>query len=240
LLTPDRYVQVRLGDQLSYFKRRAVKLERQLKLIQWSIYIIGGLGTLLAAINQQVWIAVTTAVAAALTTYLSYRQTENTLTKYNQSSTDLENVKSWWMALPGEEQEKQINLDALVDHTEKVLQSELDGWVQQMQDALAELRKGQEKAPEREEPQNSPTPAAVEGAAVTESPAQPDATAGDGNIETPAEPEIASDEASQPESDADDENSEAAPPEPDTDPPTGDEPAPEPDGTGDNSVGVGS
>jgi hypothetical protein len=149
-LTPDRYVQVRLGDQLAYYQRKAVRLEGQLKVVQWSIYIIGGMGTLLAAINQQIWIALTTAVAAALTTYLSYQQTESSLIKYNQAATDLANVKSWWTALPAEDQGKQENVDALVDHTEKILQSELDGWVQQMQNALAELRKGQEKAPENE------------------------------------------------------------------------------------------
>ena len=148
LLTPDRYVEVRLGDQLNYYRKKAVRLERQLKLIQWSIFIIGGLGTLLAAINQQVWIAFTTALAAALTTYLSYQQTESTLTKYNQAATDLNNVKSWWLALPPDEQAKPENVTTLVDHTEQVLQSELDGWVQQMQNALAELRKNQEQAPE--------------------------------------------------------------------------------------------
>ncbi|HEV2825992.1 MAG TPA: DUF4231 domain-containing protein [Pyrinomonadaceae bacterium] len=148
MLTPDRYVQVRLEDQLGYYKRSALKHEKKLKFFQWVIYIIGGLGTLLAAINQQVWIALTTALATALTTYLSYQQTERTLTKYNQSFTDLDNVKSWWTALPAEDQTKQENLDTLVKHTEDVLQSELDGWVQQMQNALAELRKDQVKAPE--------------------------------------------------------------------------------------------
>ena len=150
VLSPDRYVQVRLADQLKFYKNRAVKHEKKLKAIQWAIFIIGGLGTLLAAVNQQVWIALTTAVAAALTTYLSYQQTESTLTKYNQAFTDLENVKLWWSALPADEQAKQESVDALVDHTEKVLQSELDGWVQQMQNALAELRKGQAQATERE------------------------------------------------------------------------------------------
>ena len=157
VLTPDRYVQVRLEDQLAFYKRGSLKLERTLQRVQWSIYIIGGVGTLLAAVNQQVWIALTTALAAALTTYLSYKQTEGTLTKYNQAYTDLDNVKSWWTALPAAEQAKQENVDTLVDHTEQVLQSELDGWVQQMQNALAELRKGQEKAPETKDG-STPTP----------------------------------------------------------------------------------
>ncbi len=158
VMTPDRYVQVRLGDQLRYYRRKAVKHERKLKVIQWSIFIIGGVGTLLAAINRQVWIALTTALAAALTTYLSYEQTESTLMKYNQAATDLDNVRSWWTALPSAEQTKQDNVDVLVDHTERVLQSEMDGWVQQMQNALAELRKGQEKAPENAQPPPEPDP----------------------------------------------------------------------------------
>jgi hypothetical protein len=149
VLTPDRYIQVRLGDQLSYYRGKTITFERKLKLIQWSIYIIGGLGTFLAAINRQVWIALTTALASALATYLSYQQTENSLMKYNQASTDLDSIRRWWTALPAEDQGNQDNVDALVEHTEKVLQSELDGWVQQMQNALEELRKAQ--APQTDE-----------------------------------------------------------------------------------------
>jgi hypothetical protein len=183
-LTPDRYVQVRLGDQLNYYRTKAVKQERQLNVIQWSIFIVGGLGSLLAAINRQVWIALTTAVAAALTTFLSFRQTESIVTKYNQTATDLNNVKAWWTALPPAEQAKQINIDALVDHTEQVLQSELDGWVQQMQNALAELRKGQAQAAEKEEKSGSTPPPVVDASTPPPTyegnvPATDEANAGD-------------------------------------------------------------
>jgi hypothetical protein len=150
-LTPDRYVEVRLGDQLNYFKRTSVKLEKQLKALYWLTFLIGGVGTYLAAIDLQIWIALTTSIVAAFGTYLGYRQTENTLTKCNQAATDLCNVRSWWNALSAEQQAQQINIDSLVEHTEQVLQSELDGWIQQMQNALAELRKGQETQPEKEE-----------------------------------------------------------------------------------------
>jgi hypothetical protein len=157
MLAPDRYVEVRLGDQLNYFRRKTVKLEKRLKVIQWTIFVLGGLGTLLAAIQLQVWIALTTAIGAALATFLSYQQTENTLMKYNQAATDLDNVKSWWTALPAEEQARPETVTTLVDHTEKVLESELDGWVQQMQNALAELRKGQAQASEKESGTGGPS-----------------------------------------------------------------------------------
>ncbi|MEN3330974.1 MAG: hypothetical protein V7641_339 [Blastocatellia bacterium] len=150
-LTPDRYVDLRLGDQLNYFHRRAVKLERELKALYWLTFIIGGAGAYLAAIEQQAWIALTTAIVAALGTYLAYRQTESSLMKYNQMATDLANVKAWWTALSAEEQARPQHIDSLVEHTEQALQSESDGWVQQMQNALAALRKDQGPATKKEE-----------------------------------------------------------------------------------------
>ena len=144
-LTPDRYVTFRLDDQLRYFQRKTVRMEKQLVWLYWLMFIIGGIGTYLAAIGMQAWVALSTSIVAALGTFLGYRQTESTLTKYNQAATDLTNVKAWWDSLSAEEQSQQVNIDSLVSHTERVLQSELTGWVQQMQNALADLRKGQEQ-----------------------------------------------------------------------------------------------
>lgn len=144
-LTPDQYVNIRLADQLGYFQNKTLKLEKLLTLLQWLTFIVGGIGTYMAAIGMQAWVALSTSIVAAFGTYLGYRQTENTLQKYNQSATDLANIKSWWDALSSEEQASRANIDSLVDHTEGILQSELDGWIQQMQNALAGLRKTQEQ-----------------------------------------------------------------------------------------------
>ena len=139
-LTPERYVTLRLGDQFDYYQDKTTKLEWQLRLLQWSIYILGGVGTLLAAMAFELWIALTTALAAACMTYLGYQQIENTLMKYNQAATDLANVQGWWMALSLDERANQQNVDTLVEHTEKILESEHTGWVQEMHDTLVELR----------------------------------------------------------------------------------------------------
>jgi hypothetical protein len=141
LLTPDRYVNVRLEDQLDYYKRKAARLSRILTVYQWLILIVGGVGTYLAVVSQQVWIAVTTAIVAALTSYLGYTRTEDSLTKYNQAKAELANIKWWWTALSPNEKASQEHVDLLVDHTEKVLAAELDNWVQLKQNGLAELRK---------------------------------------------------------------------------------------------------
>jgi conflict system pore-forming effector with SLATT domain/uncharacterized protein DUF4231 len=139
-LTPERYISLRLVDQLIYYQGKTVSLEWRLRLLQWLIYIFGGVGTVLAAAGFDLWIALTTALAAACTTYLGYQQIENSLIKYNQAATDLANVHGWWMALSLDERADSHNVDTLVEHTEKILGRELTGWVQEMHNALAELR----------------------------------------------------------------------------------------------------
>jgi hypothetical protein len=142
-LPPERYVEVRLEDQLRYFRKRTRRLDRQFRVIYWLTLIIGGVTTLLAAISQreQIWIAVTVPLTTALGMFLNYRQTESNLLKFNQAVADLDSIKSWWLALPPAEKSRQRNIDLLVQRTETVLQAELDGWVEQMKNALADLQK---------------------------------------------------------------------------------------------------
>jgi hypothetical protein len=61
LLSPEPYLAVRVADQLRYYRRSALKLHRALVAWQGAILGLGGLGTLLAALDHSVWVAVTTA-----------------------------------------------------------------------------------------------------------------------------------------------------------------------------------
>lgn len=156
VLSPDRYLAIRLGDQLNYYQLKMTKLDRQLKRLQVLIYILGGIGTLLAALKTELWIPLTIALVGAFATYLEFQQVENTIMKYNQAATDLANVQSWWIALPDDAKKDPKNVDKLVGSTEKILQSELSGWVQKMEDALAKLKEIQEKEQAQKEPSNQP------------------------------------------------------------------------------------
>lgn len=141
-LSPEKYLEVRLGDQLCYFTEKKIPpMELTLRLLNWSIFIIGGISTLLAALGQSIWITITTSFITSLSAYLAYRQTENRLVKYNRTAANLSNIKIWWNGLSAEDQSKQANIDILVDNTEQVLQSEINNWVQQMLNALAGLQK---------------------------------------------------------------------------------------------------
>jgi hypothetical protein len=73
-LTPDDYLKARIGDQISYYKERTVRLDGRLKIFHWLIYIPGGIGTFLTAVGFELWVALTTALVALFTTFLEYRQ----------------------------------------------------------------------------------------------------------------------------------------------------------------------
>lgn len=139
-ITPARYIELRLDDQLAYFQSKTVSLERQLRWLQILILVAGAVGTLLAAIHLELWIAVTTSLATAFTSFLAYQQTEQTLVQYNQTVTDLENLKSWWTKLTPAERRDAQNVDRLIEFTEKALEAEMVGWGQRMEDALEKLR----------------------------------------------------------------------------------------------------
>jgi hypothetical protein len=150
-LTPDRYLPLRLADQYNYYKRKTVKLQSQLSRLQWIIYIVGGAGTLLVALGLELWIALTTALVSAFTTYLEYQQVENTLIRYNKTATDLNRIMVWWEALTVEEQADPKNVDKLVERTETVIHSEHAAWVQEMQDVIDEMSAQQKDKEDKEE-----------------------------------------------------------------------------------------
>ncbi len=140
-LTPDRYIKFRLDDQCAYYRLRAPEWNRQLRVYQSLIIIASGFGALLAAINLALWLPLATALGAAFALYLENMQVVNTLTKYNQAATNLEDVKQWWTALPESEKKEQESFNKLVEATEKILESEQESWVQNMQNAIDKLYK---------------------------------------------------------------------------------------------------
>ena len=157
---PERYISLRLADQLTYYQGKTVRLERGAALAMADLHPWWR-GHFARGSRFDLWIALTTVLAVACATYLGYQQIENSIIKYNQAATDLTNVHGWWMALSLDERADPNNIDTLVEHTEKILGNELTGWVQEMHNALADLRARQTR------------PAAGDDAAQTRADPQP-------------------------------------------------------------------
>ena len=91
-LDPEMYLERRLEDQLKWYRRKVNQLDQ--KRWQWAIYILGGVGTFLAAVNLnlEIWIAVTNGTVTAIAAYIAMRNIETTMTAYNQAATDFEGI----------------------------------------------------------------------------------------------------------------------------------------------------
>jgi hypothetical protein len=138
-LTVEQYLAYRLFDQLSWYRSKTVKLDRQWQILQWSIYVLGGLGTFLAAMQVQIWITITNAIATAISSFLDFKQLDSTLVCYNQAASNLENVLCWWYALTDEARTDSENIKKLVKSTEGVIHSATSSWVAEMSEALSGL-----------------------------------------------------------------------------------------------------
>jgi len=147
MLSPENYLDIRLEDQLGFYVGKTAKLEKRLRRLEWLVYIVGGVGTMLAAFNMELWVALTGALVAAFGTHMKYEMLQETLTKYNQAAVALTNVRSWWISLSAAEQAKKTNITMLIENTEGILRSEFSSWIQEMQDTIAALQK---EEPEQE------------------------------------------------------------------------------------------
>lgn len=143
-LDADRYVEMRLADQLSYYRGKVDDLDRRRSLLQLLTIVAGGAGTLLAAAGFEIWIGLTTAISGAALAHLGYLQVDNTIIAYNQSAAQLAGLVREYRAA----KEDQPSPEALhlVTRGEAVLTTELSGWVQQMSDAMHELQQQQSEA----------------------------------------------------------------------------------------------
>lgn len=157
-LTPETYIDWRLDDQKAYLQRKSLKLDRHRRL-QWTIAELGGVGTFLAAVGQEIWIPVSVALGAALTSYLEQRSREDQdvaasaagaasdplvrshrtalVAIHNAAVLRLENIKTWWLGL-GVESRGDVRFSDLVRRTETVLQSDVAQWAGELQETLAE------------------------------------------------------------------------------------------------------
>jgi len=138
-LSSEEYISERLNSAFSYYRKNSKKLSKSLQLYQWSIYLLGGLSTLLATTGLQAWVAVSSCLIGTVSSFLELKRIEATLVGYNQAGDDLYNINVFWDSLDDETRKKPDNIKKLVETTERAIQSENNSWLQDMQDKLKEL-----------------------------------------------------------------------------------------------------
>ncbi|WP_254721889.1 DUF4231 domain-containing protein [Kovacikia minuta] len=146
-LNAETYMARRLEDQFDRYRSKAKELNSQLYVLQWGIYIFGGIGTLLAAVKLGAWVAVTISLTSVFSSFLEFKRIEETLISYNQAADSLYDIRVLWDSLSDQEKNKSENFELLVKTTEETIQRENESWLQNMQDSLVEFYKKIDKTP---------------------------------------------------------------------------------------------
>jgi hypothetical protein len=159
-LDAERYVAIRLGDQLSYYRGKVRDLDRRRAALQFLTVAAGGVGAIVAVAGLEIWIGLTTAISGAALSHLGYLQVDNTIVAYNQSAARLAGLEREFRAGYAAARSPEA-LHDLVTRGEAVLTTELAGWVQQMTDAMREQQAQQSEAASKVEPdRDGPAPPA--------------------------------------------------------------------------------
>ena len=146
-------MELRLADQRAYYQKKIVDLQRHLLRGRLLILLIGGVGTLLVALNLDLGMALAASATAAVATWLAHRRVEDNLLLFNRSAAQLANLYTWWTALPEAEKRSPARVRELVNSTEAALQGEATQWLEAMQQAQAPRpAPGAAKAPAEQAP----------------------------------------------------------------------------------------
>jgi conflict system pore-forming effector with SLATT domain/uncharacterized protein DUF4231 len=137
-MTAEDYVALRIEDQLRYYHARLRAYDRRRKGLQGVAVGASSAGALVAVAGGQMWVALTSVVAAAPLAYLAHLQVEKTIVTYNQSVAQLDDMLRRWHARASRIPTRHA-LARLVNATEAILTAEQGAWVEEMTEALHEL-----------------------------------------------------------------------------------------------------
>ena len=139
-MTPAQYLELRLADQMGYYRSKIGRLNTQAQWLHGASIVASTAGTVLALLHLSIGIPFTAAVATACISFLQQRQIEILLAQYNKSCNSLARVESWWRnELTDAEREQADNRDKLVSLTEDILSAELTSWAQKLSEAMAKM-----------------------------------------------------------------------------------------------------
>ena len=137
-LDGDEYLRYRLINQRDWHRARIRQRQRERQRIQLTILAMGGFGALLAALAGPwvAWVAVSAAIASALTGWEQLRGLDETIMIYSRVILELTIVRDEWESNARETRCRE-NFTRLVRSAEGVMWAQNQKYVATMQDVLA-------------------------------------------------------------------------------------------------------
>ncbi len=130
-LTPEDYLQFRVIPQRDWYVKKVYEDYERIKDWRKIVLAIGVLSAVLAAIQLEPYIVITTAAVVAINTHLQLNLIGNNYGIYQITANRLDSEVTRWKNLSPEEQAKPENLDNFVTNVERIFEEERVIWMQQ-------------------------------------------------------------------------------------------------------------
>ena len=114
----DGYVKTRLAPHLAVWQAKTRALQRDLVTLKGVTYVIGAVGSILALVGLDTWVAVTTALVTAIAARDAATPLEERLRRAHRAVERLTDAETTWQAVPQEKRRMQQELDRLVSAVE--------------------------------------------------------------------------------------------------------------------------
>lgn len=137
-LSGSDYLKYRLIDQRNWHRNKIIQRQRERKRIQLTILAMGGMGALFAALGGGwiAWVAITAAIASALTGWEQLRGLDETIMIYSRLILELTVIRDDYESVSASERTRR-HFVKMVRNAEGVMWAQNQKYVATMQEALA-------------------------------------------------------------------------------------------------------
>ena len=136
-LTVDNYIDVRVVDQINWYRKRAREFQEESDRYSMIVQIFGGIGAALgivaAATGVAAWLAVIATVTTAITAYVKNQRYQTLIGVYLATAARLELLKDQWLD-SGKTEADKTDRDSFIQRCEETLALENSAWVAQWKD----------------------------------------------------------------------------------------------------------
>jgi hypothetical protein len=134
------YDEVRVGDQIRYYSQAVAASERVLSRLLPIAFAAVAISILIAALayrvrDIEIWVALATSVAASVTGWIDYDQTESRIRSMASAVAAIRSARERWMALPSSVRMDSAAVARFAEEVEEALGAEAFDWERALQQA---------------------------------------------------------------------------------------------------------
>ncbi len=137
-LSADAYLGYRVIPQRDWYVKKVYEDYERIKDWRTVLLVVGGASAVLAAIQLEPWIVVTTAAVVAINTHLQLNLVGSTYGTYHLTASRLDSAIVQWENLTAEERSDEVMIGNFVNKIEGILEDERTVWIQQASQAQKE------------------------------------------------------------------------------------------------------